>query len=557
MYRETDLSPKKPDCRQRKDMSRQLCRRTHGPPAVVAERDRSIARAWLLIVATMSWLGIATSAAAADAVATFIKPFAIQVVDEQTKRGVPLVELKTIPDQTYVTDSNGYVAIDDPSLMGQNVFFHVSSHGYEYPQDGFGYRGQVLQVEPGGEATILIKRVNIAERLYRITGAGIYRDSVKLGKQVPLEKPLINALVTGQDSVQTVVKGDRIYWFWGDTDRLRYPLGHFNTSGAVSLRPSRGGLDPSQGINLEYFTDAAGFSRPMFKRENGVLIWVHGVFRVHGRDGEPKILAHYSRRKSLEQQLSHGLAVLDEDRKRFEPIVQYDEDQQLHARGHAFTFRDQDTDYICFADPYALIRVPATWEAVIDAAHSEAFTPLTTGSLTIDPKQLDRTVDGRLNYGWKKNTAPVDQLQHQQWIRLGVIDENENWLRTIDAATDRPIQLHRGSIQWNEFRQRWIMIANQTGGSPSFLGEVWYAESRRPEGPFAEAVKIVTHNAYAFYNVSHHEFFDGQDGRLIYFEGTYSNSFSKSPIRTPWYDYNQIMYRLDLADPRLKPAFAE
>ena len=38
---------------------------------------------------------------------------------------------------------------------------------------------------------------------------------------------------------------------------------------------------------------------------------------------------------------------------------------------------------------------------------------------------------------------------------------------------------------------------------------------------------------------------------MIYFEGTYASTFSGNPVRTPLYDYNQIMYRLDLDDPRL------
>ena len=38
---------------------------------------------------------------------------------------------------------------------------------------------------------------------------------------------------------------------------------------------------------------------------------------------------------------------------------------------------------------------------------------------------------------------------------------------------------------------------------------------------------------------------------MIYFEGTYSHDFSGNKDATTRYDYNQIMYRLDLADPRL------
>lgn len=46
-------------------------------------------------------------------------------------------------------------------------------------------------------------------------------------------------------------------------------------------------------------------------------------------------------------------------------------------------------------------------------------------------------------------------------------------------------------------------------------------------------------------------------GRCIYFEGTYSHTFSGNPVATPRYDYNQVMYRLDLADPRLAPELFE
>src|SRR5438874_11408192 len=102
------------------------------------------------------------------------KPFAITIVDAQTGCGVPLVELRTVNNIRLVTDSNGVAAFDEPGLMNQRVFFHLSSHGYEFPKDGFGIRGQALQISPGGEATLRIKRINIAERLYRITGGGIY-----------------------------------------------------------------------------------------------------------------------------------------------------------------------------------------------------------------------------------------------------------------------------------------------------------------------------------------------------------------------------------------------
>ena len=89
--------------------------------------------------------------------------FSILVVDEDTGRGVPLVELTTTNGITLVTDSNGIAAFREPGLMdGQQVYFHVKSHGYEYPCDGFGNCGAKLHPAAGEEVELQIKRINVA-----------------------------------------------------------------------------------------------------------------------------------------------------------------------------------------------------------------------------------------------------------------------------------------------------------------------------------------------------------------------------------------------------------
>ena len=158
--------------------------------------------------------------------------FTILVVDDQTGRGVPLVELRTVDERRYWTDSQGLVAFHEPGLMDREVFFHVRSDGYQFPADGFGYRGKTLRTTPGGRAELRLRRTNVAERLYRVTGAGIYRDSVLLGGEVHLRDPLLNAQVVGSDSVNSIVYHGRVHWFWGDTNRASYPLGNFHVPGA-------------------------------------------------------------------------------------------------------------------------------------------------------------------------------------------------------------------------------------------------------------------------------------------------------------------------------------
>ena len=174
-------------------------------------------------------------------------PFVIHVTDEQTARGVPLVELRTLNEISFITDSAGVAAIDDPTLGGREVAFAVRSHGYEFPQKLLDRPGVRLTVAPGGRAELKLHRINLAERLYRVTGAGIYQDSVAARLPVPLAEPLLNGGVAGQDTVSAAIYGGRIMWIWGDTTGLANF--NFAVSGATSELPGRGGLDPAVGVD--------------------------------------------------------------------------------------------------------------------------------------------------------------------------------------------------------------------------------------------------------------------------------------------------------------------
>ena len=79
----------------------------------------------------------------------------IKVVDSETKRGIPLVEFKTMANVSYFTDSNGLIAFYEPGLMNQNIFFHIHGQGYEYPPDLFGYQG--IALVPASNYSIIIE----------------------------------------------------------------------------------------------------------------------------------------------------------------------------------------------------------------------------------------------------------------------------------------------------------------------------------------------------------------------------------------------------------------
>ncbi len=126
----------------------------------------NILRCTLFAVLLALVLGFAASAG---------EPFVIKVVDEATGRGVPLVKLSTVHKVNYLTDNAEVVAFDEPGLMHGPVFFTVSSHGYEFPTDGLGFRGRRLMAIPGKSATIAIKRINIAEGVCK-TGRHLETD---------------------------------------------------------------------------------------------------------------------------------------------------------------------------------------------------------------------------------------------------------------------------------------------------------------------------------------------------------------------------------------------
>ncbi len=500
---------------------------------------------YIFLAATSVVLSPLTQASAHDL-------FRITVVDAETGRGVPLVELTTTSNDTYVTDSAGVVAFGEPGLINQRVFFSIKSHGYEYPRDGFGYSGVALNVTPRGSATIKLRRVNTAERLYRITGQGIYRDSVLLGDMPPIENPLINGQVMGQDTVEVIPYRGMLYWFWGDTAKPQYPLGNFAVSGATSRLPTGGGLDPEAGINLRYFVNADGFSKKMCPIEGPGPVWIDGLMTVEGGAGKQCLLAKYVRMKSLGETYERGLAMFNDEEEVFEPIKRFDLAAPLYPRSHAVLVRTGATEYFYFPAPIPNVRVRANLGDIKVPAAYEAFTCLVSGSRG-DEKEpaLDRNGEGGLVWAWKADTAPVDCAKQQDLINRGLMKPQEAWPHLRDVETGAAILTHSGSVYYNAYRKRWVMIAQQQWGSPSFIGEVWFAEADTILGPWVYARKVVTHEDYSFYNVTHHPFFDTEGGRRIYFEGTYTATFSRSPVKTPRYDYNQIMYALSLDDPRL------
>lgn len=503
------------------------------------------ARIPLLGCARLALFGAAVFLANPTAALSTNDFFGIRVVDSETGRGVPLVELSTVNQMRFYTDSGGWVALHEPGLFGQRVFFSIQSHGYEFAKDGFGFAGKALEFQPGERVTVPLKRVNLAERLYRVTGEGIYRDSALLGEPTPTAEPLGAGKVAGQDSVFGEIYQGKIWWFWGDTAPMRYPLGHYHMACATSDLPGKGGLDPVRGVNLKYLVDKDGFSRPVARL--GVktgLIWADGFMPLRDSAGNERLVCHYAHMESLHKMLGHGLAVFDDSRQEFDRVKELDMDLlwRWPAQSHPIRYREKGAEYIYTGCVFPNVRVRASWDHYFDPSQYEGFTCLQEGD---GETTVARDEDDRPLYRWVKGAKPVDGATEQRLIKAGRLKSNEAHFFPTDVESGKHVLMHRGSVRWNEHRRRWIMVAGEIGGT-SNLGEIWYAECESPIGPWRKARKIVTHDVYSFYNPVHHPFFDQDGGRWIYFEGTYTREFSGNKSPTPRYDYNQIMYRLDV-----------
>ncbi|MEN8007696.1 MAG: hypothetical protein ABFS42_11815 [Candidatus Krumholzibacteriota bacterium] len=419
----------------------------------------------LIIAAVLHW---------SRADARTIEYFVIHVVDQETGRGVPLVELRFPNEVKYWTDSAGVAAIDEPSFIEREVFIAIRSHGYEYSDETPLGRGVNARIEPGGVLELRVHRTMIAERLYRLTGEGIYRDSKMAGLPVALEEPMMNALVLGQDTVSAAVYKGAIFWIWGDTVGPSY----WNFS--VTAATSDLGDNPDVAVNYDYFTDPKGRVKRMLPLPSKGLVWIEGLIPMIDPNGEERLIATYTRQDGLKFPDECGLALFDDRTGVFQPWV------QLPCRDHHVSSHPFQHDGYWYLYPW--LRVPDDWNAIQDSSRWEARDVL------------------------------------------------------LPASGARP-----SCVVWNEYRKRWIMLMEDTG-------DVYYSEATQPEGPYGEAVKIIHHDRYNFYNVATHTFFNQEGGRIIYLEGTYTDSFSGAPEKTPRYNYNQVMYRLRLDNPRLHAA---
>ena len=436
------------------------------------------------------------------------QPCRIEIVEKGDGWPVPGVELRTVHGARFVSDNAGLIAFDLPELMGRETWFSVHGHGYGVKADGFGYSGVRLTPVAGKTLKVTVERTILARRLGRLTGAGLFAESQKLGEQLDWKE----SGVLGSDSVVTAKLGGKMLWFWGDTNLAHYPLGIFNVSAASTdkfVPPAKPPLRPPFTYVSERKTAQSELRpRGVAKVPGDGPTWIWGAITLPDAKGAPHLVAAAVKTKGEMQAYRWDLVEWDPHEELFHPLDTVWTEDAANPKappmpeGHAVPWTDPvGRKWILFCDPFPILRTPATYE------------------------------------GWKNP---------------------DNWkpMRAATSAatpTGEAIVAHKGHIAWHPWNRKWLAIFTQKAGKPSFLGEIWLAEASDPAGPWGNARKVLSHDNYTFYNpVLHPEFFQA-DSPVIHFEGTYTTMFSGNKQPTPRWEYNQVLYQLDLS----KPPFAE
>lgn len=434
------------------------------------------------------------------------QPCRIEVVEKGSGWPVPLVELRTVHQVRFITDNAGVIAFDSPELMNVETWFEVIGHGYNVRRDGFGQRGVRLKPEPGKTLKVEVERDIVARRIGRLTGGGLFAESQKLGRELEWRE----SGVLGCDSVQNAVHGGKLFWAWGDTALPHYPLGIFHMSSATSAVRPLASLEPPLRLKLDYFRDDKGKPRGVATMPGTGPTWVSGYVSLPDKTGQRRLVGTYVKIKPPLEAYQCGLCVWNDAAEKFEQLrvlwtkSDAQPKQPPAPEGQPAFWKDaQGKEWVLFGVSLPSLRCPATFESWQDPSTWEV-------------------------------------LKAQETL--------------VSAGDGKPVKPHSGSIAWNAYRKRWVTVFMEAFGKPSVFGELWYAEADSPTGPWGKAVKVLSHENYTFYNPRLHPEFTPEGSPMLFFEGTYTQLFANHAHPTPRYDYNQILYRLDLDDPKLGSA---
>ena len=424
-------------------------------------------------------------------------PFRIDVSDAESGWPVPLVQFVTLDGQMFVSDNAGVVGVDSPELYGRRVLFFVEGHGYEVAKDASGKNAVVLDVKPGGKASVKVRRTILARRLGRIGGTGLFAESRKFGEY--LDKK--DQGEVGRDSVQCRPFRDKLFWLWGDTSMQDYAIGIFNTTAAYTKNPAFP-KDPRPPIYPPYeqLRDDKGRVRGVIKAQGSGPIWVFGLIDLKDKAGNDHLGGAWSQIAGSGGAYKNGLCEWNAKDARFDVTLQLmDKEAKIFPEffpdNNAVHWTDANgRKWLLYGFPFPHHRIPDSYEAWRDTNTWEK-------------------VD------WNGREKVATYVDGKKFEAVG------------------------GQMMWSAVRRKWVGICMQKWN----LGALCYIEADSPFGPWTGGRQIVRHENYTFYNpIIHVEC--GPNSPYVLFEATYTDAFTGNANPTPRYNYTQMLYRLDFKD---------
>ena len=512
--------------------------------------------------------------------------FKITIVDGVTGRGVPLVQLRTSNYISWYSDSAGVVAFDEPGMLGMAVYFVVLTDGYEIvasavlPNTPGSEPGVLLRTVGGDSATITLRRTQPAERLYRLTGGGLYRDTLLTGGAAPVKEPQISKSSSiGQDSLMAIPFKKQVFWCFGDTECPAGPrdtdcqhYGRF-TNCAVTVRSvGNGSVPPS----LDYFVSKnsrapGGLGSDGRPNDALLKLWNPGSF-VH-----PKAMLAGPQGQIYNQSSWIGSMTVTKDAAgnddalwvtyvcpwggpdKIFGVAKWSEAQQvfLPEQGAAQKLRysgaqvvqtlspaDKAAGFIYYASAFAMSRVPANSSSIVNPSLYEYFSPCSAGASGCKSKM------SAASWGWKKSNLdgglsgvgyfnPTAELGA---IKAGLLPRAAARMQVHDKAHPfgGSLVLSRGSVNWNAHRSKYVLIAEQAQlnrAAPlgaSRHGEIFYCESSSITGPWTACTSVITHNqtGMSCYNPMQLAWLDEYGGARVYIACTFTAMASSTGGKT-------------------------
>jgi hypothetical protein len=152
------------------------------------------------------------------------------------------------------------------------------------------------------------------------------------------------------------------------------------------------------------------------------MTWMHSLIVLRDPEGRERLVSYYEVIRDLGHTERAGLAVFNDEKREFAPLVEFPEVPKFSIDGNASAVRGGGRDYFYFKGlwPSGAVRVPAEWKAIQDLGAYEIFEP-----------------EGE-NGVWKRGAVPGKPPAPTYFT---------------DVQTGENISVHCDAIAWNEYRK--------------------------------------------------------------------------------------------------------